>query len=199
MFMSVISSKVTCSNNPFSQLTGHVDQGNRRWSYESRGCVRSAQGSAETIGKAGHILFQLGGCSACVSAWGEGEWIMLPPKIKTPLLASITQTSGDSQMSVLTLIGGPFPLLCLDLPISPLSLPPPHSLPSPSPSLPLFPFSIPPFSPPSLTPPSPSLSSHSLTHSLCSCFLPCPLSLSPSLTSPIFLHPSPLPPSGLQP
>jgi len=35
---------------------------------------------------------------------GDGEWIMLPPKIKSPLLASITQSRGDFQVSVPTLI-----------------------------------------------------------------------------------------------
>jgi len=130
---------------------------------------------------------------------------MLPPKIKSPLLASITQSRGGFQMSVPTLISGPLPLLCSELPllpISPLTLPLPPSLPSPS--LPLttsFPYPCLPFPLHPFPLPLPSLPSHSLAPSFCSSFLPCPFYLSPSLTSPIFLllHPSPLPPSSLQP
>jgi len=36
---------------PFLQFAGHVDQGNRRGSYESRGSEGSAGGTAETTGK----------------------------------------------------------------------------------------------------------------------------------------------------
>jgi len=43
MFVSVISSKVTYTNNPFPQFTGRVDQGNRRGSYESRDRERKCQ------------------------------------------------------------------------------------------------------------------------------------------------------------
>jgi len=139
---------------------------------------------------------------------GEDEWIMLPPKIKTPLLASITQTRGDFQLSVPTLICRPLALLCSDLPllpISPLTLPPPHSLPSPSP-----PHNLSFFSPSLSFPLHPSPPSSPLP--LIS--LPCPFSLfllpplpplPPSLSHlsnlppPSLLLPPSLPPSGLQP
>jgi len=69
----------------------------------------------------------------------------------------------------------------LELPLTAFPLPPsPHDLPFLSPylSFPLHPS----------PPPSPLLLLSLPSPSLCSSFLPCPLSLSPCLTSPIFLH-----------
>jgi len=119
---------------------------------------------------------------------------MLPPKIKTPLLASITETRGDFQLSVPTLISRPFlpfarnslsSLFLLSPSLSLTPFPLTHSLPSPS--LPLTTYLCLPFPLHPFPLPLPSLPSHSLSPSLHSSILPCPLSLSPCLTSLIFL------------